>query len=123
MGINLVTGIEEGFFNLFGVLNFKIRKSNKKMIKEAFWFINNYSNSSNKKELLMGIANALKKKFIKQDIKNLAIIINRRNYLKKVFIFKISENSIKMLKKCWECLKQISYEQSKTAKAHNGVGK
>lgn len=113
----------EGFFNFFGVLNFKIRKANKKMMNEAFSYIYDYSNDSFKKDLLVDKAHALRKKFIKQDIKNLAIAVNRRNYLKKVSVFKISENSIKMLKKCWESLRQVSHEQSKIPKSRNIVGK
>lgn len=77
------------FFNFYGVLNFKVRKYNRKLLKEAFEEIFERSVDFESRLKVFACGQLIKKDRFFMDLERLKNEVNRRNFIRKNTIFKL----------------------------------
>ena len=91
--------------NFFGVLNFKIKRHNKKLIEYAFENLFNKAVKVESRLHVYAFGSILKKDLLFDNLKRLSTEVNRRYNIKNQFIFKFSKSLNTKKKKCLKILR------------------
>lgn len=94
--------------NFFGVLNFKIKRYNKKLLLNAFDMIFNRVASMDAKMQVFAFGNIIKKDLFFDHMNRIATEVNRRYNIKNQFIFKIAKSLNTKKKKMLKMLRHFN---------------
>jgi hypothetical protein len=107
------------FFNFYGVLNFKVKKFNKGLLKEAFDHIFERACDAESRHRMLAFGTLVKKDNTLLQLNRLATEVNRRYNIKNQNLFRMSKGVTNKAKACLRMLRLFRKGGFRNMPSHN----